>query len=197
MPFSRAWARGIIFTASGASPLIKASMGWVTVSGAGPPLAGENLMPLYSEGLWLAVIDGPGALAFPDGETYHRRGAIPGGEMAGDAVAGHHLRGGSGKGLGPEAGVVADHHAPLGEACLFQIVGNGLAHQAGVGEGEIFRQNAPPTRGPEFDFRHLRQFLFMQRSGLGVGVRDQGSVNATPPGDGGKIYRQSFPAPDP
>jgi hypothetical protein len=31
-------------------------MGWVTASGAGPPVAGENLMPLYSGGLWEAVI---------------------------------------------------------------------------------------------------------------------------------------------
>ena len=104
-------------------------------------------------------------MAGPGGETHHRRGAIPGGEMAGDAVARHHLRGGGGKGLGPEAGIVADHHAPMGEAFLVQIVGNGLAHQAGIGEGEIFRQNPPPTRGSEFEFRHPGQFLSMQGSG--------------------------------
>ena len=28
----------------------------VTFDGAGPPLARENLMPLYSGGLWLAVM---------------------------------------------------------------------------------------------------------------------------------------------
>ncbi len=28
----------------------------VTDAGAGPPLAGENFMPLYSGGLWLAVM---------------------------------------------------------------------------------------------------------------------------------------------
>ena len=110
-------------------------MALVTVDGAGPPVAGENLMPLYSGGLWLAVmLMAPACLACPGGETHHRRGAIPGGEMAGDAVAGHHLGGGGGKGLGPEAGIVADHHSLMGEAFLLQIVGNGLAHQAGVGE---------------------------------------------------------------
>ena len=31
-------------------------MALVTFDGAGPPVAGENLMPLYSGGLWLAVM---------------------------------------------------------------------------------------------------------------------------------------------
>jgi len=46
----------MVLTAAGLSLLMRDSMGWVTVSGAGPPLAGENLRPLYSEGLWLAVM---------------------------------------------------------------------------------------------------------------------------------------------
>ena len=37
------------------------SMTLVTVDGAGPPAAGENLMPLYSGGLWLAVMVMPPA----------------------------------------------------------------------------------------------------------------------------------------
>lgn len=35
---------------------IRDSMALVTGEGAGPPVAGENLMPLYSGGLWLAVM---------------------------------------------------------------------------------------------------------------------------------------------
>ena len=57
--FSRAWARGIILTAAGARLPIRASIGWVTASGAGPPVAGENLRPLYSGGLWDAVMTMP------------------------------------------------------------------------------------------------------------------------------------------
>ena len=107
----------------------------------------------------------PARLARPNGETHHRGGAVPGGEIADDAVAGHHFGGGGGKGLGLEAGIVADDHPFAGQAFLMQIIGNGLADQAGVGEGEIFRHNPPPARGAEFDFRHSGQSLFMQGSG--------------------------------
>ena len=55
-PWPRAWARGMVLTASAVIFPMRASMGLVTASGAGPPVAGENLMPLYSEGLWLAVM---------------------------------------------------------------------------------------------------------------------------------------------
>ena len=44
------------FTAAGVMALIRVSMALVTGVGAGPPVAGENLRPLYSGGLWLAVI---------------------------------------------------------------------------------------------------------------------------------------------
>ena len=86
-------------------------MGLVTSSGAGPPVAGENLMPLYSGGIVAGGdVDAPGPAARPDGEAHHRGGAVPVGEIADNAVAGHHFGGGGGKGLGPEAGVVADDH---------------------------------------------------------------------------------------
>ncbi len=117
-------------------------------------------MPLYSEGLWLAVmLMAPARLASRVaklttgvGQSRVVRWLV----MPFPAITS--ARGG-GKGLGPEAGIVADHHSLMGEAFLLQIVGNGLAHQAGVGEGEIFRQNTPPTRGSEFNFRHPGQFL--------------------------------------
>ena len=48
------------------------------LTGPGHRWRGENLMPLYSGGLWLAVMLMPPArLARPDGETHHRRGAVP------------------------------------------------------------------------------------------------------------------------
>ncbi len=79
--------------------------------------------------------------------------------MTGDAVPGHHFGRGRGKGLGLKAGIVADHHALTGETFLLQVVGNGLADQTGVGKGEIFRHNATPTRGAEFDLSHLGSSL--------------------------------------
>ena len=137
-----------------------------------PAAGGRELEAVVLRGIVAGGnVDAPGTLGFPDGETHHRRGAIPGGEMAGDTVSRHHLGGGGGKGLGPEAGIVADRHSLMGQACLLQIAGNGLAHQTGIGEGEIFRQNAAPTRGSKFNFRHPGEFLLMQ----GSGVRDQGS----------------------
>ena len=33
---------------------------------------------------------------------------------------------------------------------VFQIFGNSLADQAGIGIGKVFGDNAPPTRGPKF-----------------------------------------------
>jgi len=37
---------------------------------------------------------------------------------------------------------------------LLQEVGNALANQAGIGKGEIIRQNSPPSRSSEFDLDH-------------------------------------------
>ena len=138
-----------------------------------PPAGGRELDAVVLRGIVAGGdVDAPGALAFPDGITHHRRGAIPGGEMAGDAVSRHHLGGGGGKGLGLEAGIIADHHSLMGEAGLLQIVGNGLAHQTGVGKGEIFRQNTPPTRGPEFNFRHPGQFLVAEKWSGPIGMQE-------------------------
>ena len=100
-------------------------------------------------------VDAPGPAARPNGEAHHRGGAVPVGEIADNAVAGHHFGGGGRKGLGLEAGVVADDHPFGGQALLLQIIGNGLTDQAGVGEGEIFRDDPPPARGAEFDRRHI------------------------------------------
>jgi hypothetical protein len=47
-------------------------------------------------------------------------------------------------------------------ALLFQVMGNGLADQAGVGEGEILGQHSPPARGAEFDLGHVIRLAFLK-----------------------------------
>ena len=108
-------------------------------------------------------VDAAGPPARSDGEAHHRGGAIPLGEIADNAVAGHHFRRRGGKGLGAKAGVVADYHPLVGQALLLEISGDGLADQAGIGKGEIFGVDAAPAGGAEFDCRHINYLAFLKQ----------------------------------
>ena len=136
-----------------ATLLISSSICFVISGSAGAPFDVENFRPLYSGGLCEAVkLIAPIALRRTVSNDDARRGHVARAEVGLDVVEGEDawplptrtFRRGSG------CRTRRRRRVPFWSDFL-QVVGDALAGDADVVEGEILSDDAAPARGPEFD----------------------------------------------
>ncbi len=95
--------------------------------------------------------DAAGPAAPVDGVAERRGGGDRIGQLDRNAGGGDDLSAGARKGLGAEAGVVADRNS-LGRVFLgVHVSGDGLGGNAHIGEGEVVGDHSAPAVGAEFD----------------------------------------------